>query len=69
MYKKICQFLDCQKLPYKHQYGFRAISTVYPVLEPLNQFSKNKKNIIYVNILYLKNLLKDFDVINHDILA
>ena len=70
MYMKILNFLNCQNLFYKHQYGFRPKhSTVHPIIHLLNECatginSKPQQSTLTI----LCDLSKAFDVISREIL-
>ena len=65
MYKRLINFLDKNKLIYKHQYGFRKKhSTIHPII----QFLSNTFEALEDKPRKLIDLSKAFDTINHNIL-
>ena len=69
MYNKIMKFLDANNILYHHQYGFRAHSTIHPVLHLLNNCAEaNNITPSQLTLATFCDLSKTFDTISTDIL-
>jgi hypothetical protein len=70
MYNKVIKFLDCHKVLYDHQYGFRSKhSTIHPIIHLLNHCTDAlSASPSEYTLAILCDLSKAFDVIDHTIL-
>jgi len=70
MYNQLVGFLNTNNILYRHQYGFRWNHfTSHPIIHLLNHCAEAaSKSLPEYTIASLCDLLKAFDVINHDIL-